>query len=436
VRKIVLLLILGGLLLAAAGCGGGTSSSNISPNTSSKSISVSSSVNEVIKEYFDVYFESQENLNYSKMSSSILADNENTKLSEAFRETAVAEMELFNGGISGCQYKLNYQSCSRDGDSATVKLLLDLDFQYKNAPTDVKSGIYGVGYTFTLKSSGDAWVITAIDSDLNEFQYFKAQVMEKLNQNTILSESEAVEKVKDIFKSNMKVMKNSSLYLNGASSAAGTPDASAIASSFANSSITKSVYVSCDSYNYDVNKAATYAVTYAQKDKDNRVFYTTRADCTNFASQCIWAGYIGHFNASIIRNKKGMIPTEWYAGTGGAATNWENVDKLWSYLTDSTKVAGPKGTKYVGTKCTNIRPSDINVGDLLQVNKGSGSDYDHSVFVTSKKNTVLSFDDILISSHTNDRKNYSLQTVINGFGGYYNCYIRRFTPQSGCYMKK
>jgi hypothetical protein len=441
-RKAGLTVILVGLLLAAAGCSGGGKSGT---TDTAESIAVK----ETISSYFAAYFKSQESLCYSKMSSDILTDNDNTQLNEAFRETLLARKRLYNKGITNnYQYRTNYQKVVINGKEATVTLTLDLDFQYQNAPSGVESGVYGINYSIALKNNGARWVITEIESDLADYQFFKAQVQAEKDQDPELSKKEVIEKVGD---SIMKRMQQNSIYLKGepgATTEAENPATTSTSDGASNTAITKSVYVSCNKYNYSATAAVDYALTFANPvDDSNKVdliFYKINADCTNFVSQCIWAGYVGFSAAAVaaaktkIAKRTGMIYTEWHAGTGGGTDSWENVDDMFGYMSDTAKDAGPKVTVYNNNKrYTGVEISSINPGDVLQFKNsfGGGSGYDHSVIVTAKASNADSYSEVFITCHTTNHRNYSLQEIIDGFGSWYYCYMRRLVPQSGCYMK-
>lgn len=437
-RKTFLFLILGGLLLVAAGCGGGKSSSG---SSSAQSVEVSAPLNSVIRSYFNTYFDSQKTLSYSTMDENILESNANTQMNEALRETLIVLKTQFKTGLQNYKYQIAYQNSTVSGDTATVTLKLDLDFQYINASS--KSGIYGVKYTFTLKNNGAAWLVTAIDSDLEEFKTIKAQVVATMSQSSI-TQSEAVAKVKERLKSNLVMQSQSSLYTKGVSS--GISTASSMINN-SNTTITQSIYVSCNKYTYNVSSAVAYAKDYAL-DKSGKFFiYYSNNDCTNFVSQCLWAGYIGYTSGSNLTSKvtagTGMLNPEWYATSSGAADNWANVDYLWSYITKS-KIAGPIATgynNYTGSNSglvTGVVASDIKVGDILQFRQGTTTpnDYTHSVFVYEKDANATSYSQIRICSHSSHRFNYSLLEVINAEGGLTDCYMRRISPSTSVtYLK-
>jgi hypothetical protein len=251
-----LTLLLGVLSLAVVGCGGG---SGVSTTTGI----VSAPIKETVEAYFIGCFDSEKTLSYSKMSSGIVADNENVQLSEAFQESDLARKKVFGENIAVYQYKINYQKCSVSGKTATIELTLDLNFHYQDAPSDLNSALGGVDYSLTLENNGTNWVITRIDSDLAEFEVFKNLVQEALRQNTALSKTAAIEQVGDSIKQKLELIKNNSLYLKGNPAATTTPSSDTSTTEAAGSSgINKFVYVSGKKYTYDASCAVAYAAAY------------------------------------------------------------------------------------------------------------------------------------------------------------------------------
>jgi hypothetical protein len=449
-RKTAWLLILGGLLLAISGCGNSSShTSNTTPSTTSTTISTQ--LKEPIEKYFNEYFNSQKTLQFTRMDNNILENNDNTNLNETFREIEIEAQNRFNTGFNDYQYQIQYKNLTMNGDVANVDLSLNLDFHYKNA-RGIDSGIYGVNYRITMKNDGTRWVITQIDSDLQEFQTFKQDVQARMAKNTVVKQSDILDQIKQEKLRDIQMMSNNSLYLKGAPSTLPSGDDTDVSNgsntnASSGSVTTQSVYVSCKAYAYSPTSATNYALYYAKADTNSRLFFTARnnyggeVDCTNFVSQCIWAGYVGFDQNNLAKaksnrdNKIGMVYSDWHAGIGGSTTIWQNVDELWNYLT-KTKEAGPNAIGYNnGKPYTSMAARDIQVGNLLQLRSGGGTDYHHSVFVTGKPDGADQYSQILISSHTNNRKNLSLfPFVIDSFGGS-NCYMRRAVMQTSN-MKK
>jgi hypothetical protein len=435
-RKIGLSLILGGLLLAAVGCGGNSGSSR----SQTSSVSVDSQIKETIEAYFTNRFDSQKTLSYSKLDGNIMANNDDTQLDETFHKISLAQKKLVNNSISNYQYQINYQKSSVNGDEASVELSLNLYFHYQKAPSDLDSAICGVNYSFVLKNNESNWVITQIDSDLEEFETFKNQVQEAMEQDTTLSKAAAIQKVDKTVTNEIELMRNNSIYLKGeARSSEISPDGGS--ESTESSNISKSIYISCRKYTYNPSCAVAYAAKYynAETTRDS-LFYILDYDCTNFVSQCVWAGYVGFDADSIdtfknyIAKKNGMLYNEWYAGTGGGANSWENAAALFEYMVNS-KAAGPNATTDFSDynakhHYRTISAASINVGDVIQL--WYRTRYSHSIIITRKTNNTSNcgYGDIYYSGHTNSRWNWSFWEAI-----YSSNYMRRLTPATTCYLK-
>ena len=117
-------------------------------------------------------------------------------------------------------------------------------------------------------------------------------------------------------------------------------------------------------------------------------FETVGGDCTNFVSQCIFAG-CGQMNY----NKN----NGWYYINGNnKSPSWTGVEFLYKFLLLNNSI-GPRG------KLSNI--NNLEVGDVIQLSF-NGSRFSHSLVVvqngTNVKNT-------LIAAHTYDAFGKSLK---------------------------
>lgn len=115
-------------------------------------------------------------------------------------------------------------------------------------------------------------------------------------------------------------------------------------------------------------------------------------DCTNFASQCIFAG-------SGIMN---FTPTFgwYYIDANQKAPAWTGVPYLYNYLTRRGMSVGP-----VGEDCTmeGLRP-----GDLIQLSF-KGEEFQHSPIVVSV-GVPAAPENILVAAHSFDADNRPLST--------------------------
>ena len=134
------------------------------------------------------------------------------------------------------------------------------------------------------------------------------------------------------------------------------------------------------------------AVEYAQRWalERNPLFsnYTgIGGDCTNFVSQCIFAG-------SCVMN--GTPTFGWYyRNANDYAPAWTGVPYLYNFLTTNME-NGPYATE--------VTAEEAEVGDIVQFGQGDGSYY-HTLLLTGTENGVF-----LVSAHTNDALDRRLDT--------------------------
>lgn len=172
-------------------------------------------------------------------------------------------------------------------------------------------------------------------------------------------------------------------------------------------------------YYYSGTRGAAYANKYAAIE--NPYFYNAGADCTNFVSQCIWAGYGGWTSSmsdatikSNIKNKVRMVSGTWFGGLkgGGGASAWENVDALWNFAVGNTGKE-PKASGYNdGGYYTDVLPIDIGVGNVLQKSP-DGSDYTHSMYVISTAGgSNPGYNEIIVAQHSSTKATATLAETI------------------------
>jgi hypothetical protein len=141
------------------------------------------------------------------------------------------------------------------------------------------------------------------------------------------------------------------------------------------------------------------AVAYAHKWAFGRnpAFYDYEligGDCTNFASQCIYAG-------SGIMN---FTPTFgwYYIDANQKAPAWTGVEYLWNYLTRQNRTVGP-----IGTPC---EIHQLYPGDLIQLSF-TGEKFQHSPIVVSVS-TPATPENVLVAAHSYDADNRPLSTYM------------------------
>lgn len=144
---------------------------------------------------------------------------------------------------------------------------------------------------------------------------------------------------------------------------------------------------------YQRDKAVAYAHRWAYRR--NPAYYDFSdlgGDCTNFTSQCLYAG-------SSIMN---YTPTfGWfYLSLQNRAPAWTGVNELFRFLTNN-QGAGPYAQE--------VSLDLIEAGDVIQLSF-DGERFAHSPFVVDAGERTPST--ILVAAHTNDTDNRPLSTYL------------------------
>lgn len=146
---------------------------------------------------------------------------------------------------------------------------------------------------------------------------------------------------------------------------------------------------------YNRKKALEYTTKWAlSRNPKFFDFENIGGDCTNFVSQVLLAG------GSLMNYTK---DTGWYyINTNNRSPSWTGANFLYYFLIKN-KVLGPFAIE--------VDIDRIEVGDIIQLNFENDYIYDHSLIVTSIIHP-RNYNNILISSHTKDRLNVPLSTII------------------------
>lgn len=135
--------------------------------------------------------------------------------------------------------------------------------------------------------------------------------------------------------------------------------------------------------NYDRNAVVAYAAKWAHdRNPQYMDFDKFGGDCTNFASQCIYAG-------SSIMNYTPVYGW-YYINSYNRSPSWTGVEYLYNFLINN-KREGPFA------KVTHV--NKIMIGDIIQL--GTEDRFYHSLVVTYTGN-IPSRQNILVSTHTYD----------------------------------
>lgn len=137
-------------------------------------------------------------------------------------------------------------------------------------------------------------------------------------------------------------------------------------------------YVRTEAYNRQA--AAAYAAEWAFRR--NPAYYNFDAlggDCTNFASQCLYAG------SGVMNHTKTF---GWYYYSASNRTpSWTGVPYLYNFLT---------GNKGIGPFAQVTDRDHVEIGDIVQLGTYGGAFYHSPVIVAVEK------DEIYLAAHTLD----------------------------------
>ena len=140
---------------------------------------------------------------------------------------------------------------------------------------------------------------------------------------------------------------------------------------------------------YNRNAAVSYACKWAlNRNNAYYDFENMGGDCTNFASQSIFAG------ARVMNFTK---VTGWYYRSSNDRTaSWTGVEYLYRFLVNNRSV-GPYGHI--------VSEKEAQPGDIVQLGKNDGSFY-HSPVITAVSPTIL------VAAHSYDALDRPLETYI------------------------
>lgn len=139
---------------------------------------------------------------------------------------------------------------------------------------------------------------------------------------------------------------------------------------------------------YDRLKAIEYAKKYAFDYNENYYdFKSLGGDCTNFISQCLFAGGI-----NMDYSQNGWF----YSSINSRSASWTSVEYLWDYCVQN---------KNIKFKECNIK--ELEIGDIIQFFAPALNRFYHTVIIT-KIIEPISVKNILVSSHDNNAYNKSL----------------------------
>lgn len=142
-------------------------------------------------------------------------------------------------------------------------------------------------------------------------------------------------------------------------------------------------------YDYDRTKAVFYAEEWAlMRNKKFYNFNNVGGDCTNFISQCIYAG------ANVMNYTP--IVGWFYNSVNDRTPSWTGVNELYNFLINN-KGIGPFGQQ--------VQKQQADIGDIIQLGNLDNLYY-HSLIISKINGT-----NIYVCAHSND----ALNKPLNGY---------------------
>ena len=138
---------------------------------------------------------------------------------------------------------------------------------------------------------------------------------------------------------------------------------------------------------YDRQKAVAYARSWAfSRNPDYYDFSSLGGDCTNFASQCLYAGApVMNFTPDI---------GWYYRSLNDRSAAWTGVEYFYRFLTENATYAGVNGG--IGPFAVEVAFADLEIGDFIQLGTATG-DFYHTPMVVGFSRGVP-----LVAAHSND----------------------------------
>lgn len=147
---------------------------------------------------------------------------------------------------------------------------------------------------------------------------------------------------------------------------------------------------------YNATKAVKYAIKYAKKPNKD-YYYFKGQDCTNYISQCLYAGGIK------MHSGKSKTDTCWFYKTGNnRSSSWTGAEQFRKYLNRSSSKIKKKKTNWL----------NVQKGDIIQLTL-DGKAY-HSLIVTGIVYSSSGRADLLVCCHSSNRKEVSFNREFAG----------------------
>ncbi|OPY59188.1 MAG: putative amidase domain protein [Pelotomaculum sp. PtaU1.Bin035] len=166
-----------------------------------------------------------------------------------------------------------------------------------------------------------------------------------------------------------------------------------------------SMFVSLPAMAYNRTNAVNYAESYAENPNSSYRYYGSSGDCTNFTSQCLYAG-----GESMVTGTQDSYYVWWYNNFSTSWTwddvcayNWSLASRSYDWQTqNSSPTRGQLKGTYPGTTSVPY-PSGVSAGDLFYYDWYGYGEIDHSsIYVCNGTDPDSGYSGALIDQHSNN----------------------------------
>lgn len=372
--------------------------------------------------FFDRYYKAYENLDNSS-AVNMVRNNDNLYIFQRGHDAEIKFLKEIGLGYEEIFFEVEYESIKAYKYRAEVEVLVDMNFKYKKSQR-IDSGVHNVKYKFLLIKDNGIWSIQEVQSDYEKYKTFIDDINERqLNayQGGFRNGMTKRDAADEVFNEHLRIIYKTKEERPIGIKRKGIPqEYEHSAALYEKKPMTENIY--------SLTKGVEYALKYAEAPLSERLFYTAKSDCTNFISQCVWAGMGGYVRGNTdqvkenIRNRYKMTP-QWFGNSGGGTPPWESVDRFFSYMKSKKCIVRNENSLAI-----NVDPASIRTGDVLQFRRGESGAYTHSAYVTENLGNG-EFSGIYVCQHSTDWKNRNLEDLIlsPGWGGIEKCYMRHIS---------
>lgn len=177
-------------------------------NNKHKTMSDNEGIELVINRYFEEYFKSLDVLKKPNFKD-ILENNVDNKLYIAANELKVEQLKPVNLAYKNSKFNLDFYDLNIQDTNAAVNVVMGCKFNYANMP-DTESAMANIKFNFNLEKQRGRWIITKMDTDYDNYDYFKYMVDEK-NQKS----SDKGKNIDEVKEQLLKESKETLKYLGG-----------------------------------------------------------------------------------------------------------------------------------------------------------------------------------------------------------------------------